>query len=105
MLFLNTFIVNIICIWNIIHHGDFIKWTHFPRHWPFVRRVLRSPVRWIPPQMPVTRGFHGFLDLRLNKGWVKNRDAGDLKRHNADYDVIVIALRNSYGPCEMHELC
>ena len=25
-------------------HDDVIKWKHFPRYWPFVRRIYRSPV-------------------------------------------------------------
>ena len=25
-------------------HGDVTKWKHFPRYWPFVRRIHRSPV-------------------------------------------------------------
>ena len=41
-------------------HDDVIKWKHFPRYWPFVRRIHRS-------QRPVTRSFDVFFDLRLNK--------------------------------------
>ena len=26
-----------------IQHDDVIKWKHFPRYWPFVRRIHRSP--------------------------------------------------------------
>ena len=26
-------------------HGDVIKWKHFPRYWPFVRGIHRSPVK------------------------------------------------------------
>ena len=26
-------------------HDDVIKWKHFPRYWPFVRGIHRSPVR------------------------------------------------------------
>ena len=33
-----------------------------------------------PAQRPVTRGFDVFFDLRLNNGWVNNREAGDLRR-------------------------
>ena len=29
------------CIEN---HDDVIKWKHFPRYWPFVRGIPRSPV-------------------------------------------------------------
>ena len=34
--------------WGIIHaihsHDDVIKWINFPRYWPFVRGIHRSPV-------------------------------------------------------------
>ena len=47
--------------------------------------------RWIPrTQRPATRSFDVFFDLRLNNGWVNNRDAGDLGRHRAHYDVILM---------------
>ena len=45
-----------------------------------------------PSQRPVTQNFDIFFDLSLNKGWVNNRDAGDLRRHWAHYDVTVIRL-------------
>ena len=53
-----------------------------------------SPVTGeFPSQRPVTRSFDVFFDLRLKKnGWVNNRDAGDLRRHRAHYDVIVLLL-------------
>ena len=41
-------------------------------------------------QRPVTRSFDVFFDLRLNKGWVNNRDAVDMRRHSAHYDANVI---------------
>ena len=44
----------------ILFHDDIIKWKHFPRYWPFVRGIHRSPT-------PVTRSFDVFFDLRLNK--------------------------------------
>ena len=28
----------------LYHHDDVIKWKHFPRYWPFVRGIDRSPV-------------------------------------------------------------
>ena len=40
-------------------------------------------------QSPVTRSFDVFCDLRLNEWW-NNREAGDLRRHRADYDVTVM---------------
>ena len=29
---------------TVTMHDDVIKWKHFPRHWPFVRGIHRSPV-------------------------------------------------------------
>ena len=47
-----------------------------------------SPVTGeFPAQMPVTRSFGVFLDLRLNNDWVNNREAGDLRRYRTHYDV------------------
>ena len=43
-----------------------------------------------PTQRPVTRSFDFFFDLRLNNGWVNNREAGDLRRHRGHYDVNVM---------------
>ena len=44
-----------------------------------------------PSQKPVTQSFDIFFDLSLKKnGWVNIREAGDLRRHRAHYDVIVI---------------
>ena len=43
-----------------------------------------------PAQRPVTRSFHVFFDLRLNKPLSNNREAGDLRRYRPHYDVIVM---------------
>ena len=54
-------------------------------------RAGNSPVTGeFPAQRPVTRSFGVLFDLRLNKPWVNNREAGDLRRHRAYYDVIVM---------------
>ena len=46
-----------------------------------------------PAQRPVTRNFAVFFDLRLNiNALVNNREAGDLRRNRADYDVIVMSF-------------
>ena len=42
-------------------------------------------------QSPVTRSFDVFFDLSLNKRLGKNREAGDLRRHRAHYDVTAMA--------------
>ena len=49
-----------------------------------------SPVTGeFPAQRPVARSFDVFFDLRLNV-WVNNREAGELRRNRAHYDVIVM---------------
>ena len=47
-----------------------------------------------PAQGPVTRSFYVFLDLHLNKQLVNNREAGDLRRHSAHYDIIVMIIKD-----------
>ena len=70
-------------------HDDVIKWKHFPRYWPFVRRIHRSPVN--SPHKGQWRGalMFSLICARIN-GWVNNREAGDLRRHQAHCDVIVM---------------
>ena len=48
------------------NYDDVIKWKHFPRYWPYVRGIHRSPVN-SPHKRPVTRSLDVFFDLRLNK--------------------------------------
>ena len=49
-----------------------------------------SPVAGeFPSKRPVTRSCGVFFDLRVNKGWVNNRGAGDLRRYRTHYDLIV----------------
>ena len=43
-----------------------------------------------PSQKPVTQSFDAFLICAWINGWVNNREAGDLRRHRALYDVTVI---------------
>ena len=44
--------------WSRIRHDDVIKWKHFPRHWPFVRGIHRSPVK-TPRHWPLWGEFPG----------------------------------------------
>ena len=71
-------------------HDDVIKWKHFPRYWPFVRGIHRSPVN--SPHKGQWRGVLVFslICVWIN-GWVNNREAGDLRRYRAHYDVIVMS--------------
>ena len=75
-------------------HDDVIKWKYFPRYWPFVRGIHRSPVN--SPHKGQWRGALMFTLIwaRINV-WVNNRKAGDLRRNRVHYDVIVMA---AYGP-------
>ena len=71
-------------------HDDVIKWKHFPRYWPFVRGIHRSPVN--SPHKGQWRGALMFplICVGIN-GWINNREAGDLRRYCAHYDVSVMS--------------
>ena len=72
-----------------ILHDDVIKWKHFPRNWPFVREIHRSPVNF--PHKGQWRGALMFsLIYAWINDWVNNREAGDLRRQHGHYDVIVM---------------
>ena len=71
-------------------HDDVIKWKHFPRYWPFVRGIHRSPVNFPHNGQWREALMFSLICVWLN-GWVNNREAGDLRRHRAHYDVIVMS--------------
>ena len=73
-------------------HDDAIKWKHFPRYWPFVRGIHRSPVN--SPHKGQWRGtlMLSLICARINC-WVNNREAGDLRRNRA---------HNFQGYCSAH---
>ena len=86
---------NVVCkisfiLLGLISHDGVIKWKHFPRYWPFVRGIHRSPVN-----SPHKGQWRGALILSLIctwiNGWVNNGEAGDLIRHRVRYDVIVMS--------------
>ena len=70
------------------HHDDVIKWKHFPIYWAFVRGIHRSPVN-SPHKGQWRRALTSALICARTNGWVDNRDAGDLRRLHAHFDVIV----------------
>ena len=79
------------CLVCNMPHYDVIKWNRFPRYWPFVRGIHRSPAN------SSHRGqWRGALVLSLicawTNGWVNNRDAGDLRCHRSHYDVTVMFI-------------
>ena len=72
-------------------HDDVIKRKHFPRYWPFVRGIHRSPVK------SQHKGkWHGALMFSLIWAWtngsVNIRKADDLRHNRAHYDVIVMLV-------------
>ena len=74
-------------------HDDVIKWKQFPRCWPFVRGIQRSPVN--SPHKGQWRGALMFsLICVWISGWVNNPDSGDLRRYGAHYDVSVMRKDN-----------
>ena len=89
LLFFVLFSLHYTSIWRHVMHGDVIKWKHFPPYWPFVRGIHRGPVN--SPHKGQWRGalmFH-LICVWIN-GWGNNREAGDLIRSRAHYDVIVM---------------
>ena len=77
------------------NHDDVIKWKHFPHYCPFVRGIHRSPVnsqhkgQW-------RKALMFSLICAWTSGWVTNRETGDLRRHRAHYDIIVMPLHLGY---------
>ena len=68
---------------------DVIKWKLFPRYyWPFARGIHRSPV--ISPHKSQRRGALIFFICAWTNCWVNNRDASNLRRHRAHYNVTVM---------------
>ena len=68
----------------------------FPRYWPFVPET--PVIDEFPSQSPLPRSFDVSLNLHLKNGWVNNREADDLRLHQADYDVTVM----SYNVTPLH---
>ena len=84
---------------NFIILDNVIKWKHYWRYWPFVRRINRLPVN--SPHKGQWRGPLLFpLICGWINGWVNNREAGDLRRHRSHYDITVIITN-----CAIHFTC
>ena len=75
------------------YHEDVIKWKTFPRYWPFVQIINRSPVNF-----PHKGQWRRALMFSLICAWIigcantNTREARDLRRHVAYYDVILIFM-------------
>ena len=81
-------------------HDDVIKWKHFPRYWPFVRGIHRSPVN--SPHKGKWRGalvffFVLFPKKRLSKqswGWWFETPSGSLWRHSNVPLLVTMRIHN-----------
>ena len=89
-----------------IGHDDVIKWKHFPRYWPSVRGIHRSPVNSLHKgQWGAALMFSWIcLNKRLSKqlwGWWFDTPSGSLWRHcNVQVMVCCLAAPNqSTGHC------
>ena len=74
---------------NLKRHDDVIKWKQFPRYWPFVQGIHRSPVN--SPHKCQWRGtlMFSWICAWIN-GWVNSGEVGGWRRHRAHYDVTVM---------------
>ena len=55
-----------------------------------MRLLIHAGIKIKPYKQKGPESFDVFFDLRLDKRLSKNREAGDLRRHHAHYDVIVM---------------
>ena len=85
------------------YNDDVIKWKHFPRDWPFVRGIHRSPVKSLHNAQ-----WCGALVFSLICAWINacvhSREAGDLRRHRVNYDVNVTDERPQRNGCHSPEV-
>ena len=96
-----------------IYNDDVIKLKHFPRYWPFVRGINRSPVNSSHKGQWCGALMFSLICAWIN-GWVNNRQAGDMRRNRVHYDVTVMSnktrsylmssvrLYYRYVPCILH---
>ena len=61
------------------NQNDVGKWKHFPRYWPFVRGIHRSPVKF-PHKGQWRLSLMFSLMCAWTNGWANNRDAAKSRR-------------------------
>ena len=90
-------------------HDDVIKWKHFPRYWPFVRGIHRSPAN-----SPHTGQWCGALAFSLIYAWINGGVFFDLRlnkrlRKQSWGWWFEMPSRSLWGHCNDHfrrnELC
>ena len=81
---------------DYLPHDDVMQWNHFPCYWPFVRGIHRLPVD--STHKDQWRGALMFsLICAWTNDWANNRNADDLRRHRAHYDVTVMKPCNDWS--------
>ena len=93
------------CVWCTVAGNCYTSWSSaWWRHQKETFSALltlcagnSSVTGEFPSQRPVTRSFDFdvFFDLGWTNGWVNNRNAGDLRRLRAHYDVTVMLGHSS----------
>ena len=76
----------------LLWYDDVIQWKHFTRYWPWCGESTGH--RWIPRTKASDAELCCFLRFTWINGWVNNREAVDLRRHHAQFDVTVMSLVN-----------
>ena len=87
----------LLCMWPWFVR---LWWRHKMETFPALLAICagNSPVTGeFPARRPMARSFDIFVDLRLNKRLRNNREADDLRRHRALYDVIVMCAPIARG--------
>ena len=85
------------------NHFDVIKWKHFPRYWPFVCGIHRSPVN--SPHKGQWRGPLMFsFNCAWTNNWANNGNIGELRQHRAHNDVITLISKEYVDKNECYEL-
>ena len=86
-------------VWRQTNDDSVIKWKHFPRYWSLVWGIHRWQVN-SPHKGQWRRALMFSLICAWMNGSVNNREAGDLRRHRAHYDVIVMCAHDCLSKIE-----
>ena len=116
------------CYWNLFIRPSFPNWWIIRGRWDSWWLCATGPWTWwrhqmetffrvtghlcgefivigeFPAQRPVNRALMFSLICARINGWVNNSEAGDLRRHHAHYDVIVMRRNIALG-CIRSKIC
>ena len=78
------------CILPILCIKHAAWWRHQMETFSALLAICAGNTCEFPAQRPVTRSFDIFFIWAWMNSWVNNRDAGDLRRHHANYGFTVM---------------